>query len=437
VTPRRGTRDKGQGARVCEGRRWIAALVGGLSWLAAVSVSAQSVSQKGFVELRGTSYADSTANDSTRSTGELLLRQEVAFKPASWLTLAGSVDLRADSRDWSSSDWTPDWQDRGLQRPRVGISRLAATVSRGPVTLDLGKQYVRWGKADVVNPTDRFAPRDFLNVLDTEFLAVTGARAVLGLQSDSIDLVYVPVFTPSRTPLPNQRWAPQLPFDPGRLPPGSQVIDAGRFLAEGGQYGARWNHVGSGFEFSASGYRGFLHTPVIESLATIAIYPPVVAFAQVYPRIWMVGGDAAVPMRAFTLKGEAAFFGSDDNRTDEYWLYVLQLERQAGEWFFVVGYAGEVVTDARQQLAFAPERGLAKAFLGRAGYTIDTNRSLALEGAVRQDGDGSWLRGEYSHAVGQHVRVALEGNWIRGSDGDFFGRYRRNSNLTASLRYSY
>ena len=44
------------------------------------------------------------------------------------------------------------------------------------------------------------------------------------------------------------------------------------------------------------------------------------------------------------MKGAAAYFASDDSRVDEYALYVIQLERQTGELFFVDGYTGETVT---------------------------------------------------------------------------------------------
>ncbi len=81
-----------------------------------------------------------------------------------------------------------------------------------------------------------------------------------------------------------------------------------------------------------------------------------VPITRVYPSMWMVGGDAAVPLSVVTLKGEAAFFGTGDSRADEYWLYVIQVERQSGEWMFIGGYSGEVVTTARVQAAFAPDR---------------------------------------------------------------------------------
>ena len=79
--------------------------------------------------------------------------------------------------------------------------------------------------------------------------------------------------------------------------------------------------------------------------------------------------------------------------TDEYVLYVLQLERQKGEWVFVGGYAGEAVTRSGSSRAFAPDRGLSRAFVARASYTLDPNRSVAFEGAVRQQGEGFYAKG--------------------------------------------
>ena len=118
-------------------------------------------------------------------------------------------------------------------------------------------------------------------------------------------------------------------------------------------------------------------------------------------------------------------------------LWVVQLERQTGEWVFVGGYAGEVVTERRNLLPFAPDRGVARALLGRASYTIDPNRSVAFEGALRRSGDAGYARGEYSQAYGQHWRATVAGTLIRGEPTDFIGQYRRNSHVTLSLRYSF
>jgi len=410
-------------------------------------VCAQILSQKGFVEAQGIGYPQTTANDDTQLVGEALLRYEATVRPASWLRLNGSLDARGDTHEQTEWDGI-SWSDRSIKRPGLAARRLDATFATGPLSVQVGKQFVRWGKTDILNPTDRFAPRDYLTVVDNEFLGVTAARFTAGLQSDTLDLVAAR-FTPSRTPLLDQRWA-GLTAELENL----TLVDEGAQYPSRAQLGARWNHVGSGYEFSLSAFSGNNNLPLIESgepvlpggIPVLPIRPAPgsitptglqVPVTRVYPTMWMVGGDAAVPLPVVTLKGEAAFFGTDDPRADQYWLYVIQVERQSGEWMFIGGYSGEVVTTSRVQVAFAPDRGLTKAFLGRASYTIDTNRSVAFEGAVRQNGDGTWLRFEYSQASGQHLRVTARATLIAGAPTDFFGRYDRNSHVTIGLRYSF
>src|SRR4030095_2734678 len=107
----------------------------------------------------------------------------------------------------------------------------------------------------------------------------------------------------------------------------------------------------------------------------------------------MAGGDIAIPTPLFTLKAEAAHFSSADDRADEYALYVIQLERQSGEWFFIGGHTrADLPRKGTRAADFARDRGLTKTLLARAGYTIDANRSVAFEAAVRQNGDGIWIK---------------------------------------------
>ena len=95
------------------------------------------------------------------------------------------------------------------------------------------------------------------------------------------------------------------------------------------------------------------------------------------------------------------------------------------------------MTSSRPGLQFGPERGIARSFIGRAAYTVDPRRSVAIEGAVRQDGAGGYIRGEYSQTIGPHLRLTVSGVGIGGDADDFFGQYRHNSHVAASLRFSY
>ena len=80
---------------------------------------------------------------------------------------------------------------------------------------------------------------------------------------------------------------------------------------------------------------------------------------------------------------------------------------------------------------------MSRAFVGRASYTLDPNRSVAFEGAVRQNGRGVYARAEYSQAFGQHWRATIAAVAIGGDADDFLGQYRRNSHATLTLRYSF
>ena len=147
-----------------------------------------------------------------------------------------------------------------------------------------------------------------------------------------------------------------------------------------------------------------------------------VAIRPRYPSLRSYGGDAAVPTPWFTLKVESAYFTSTTPLSDEYVLYVVQLERQSGEWSFVGGYAGEHVTQNRALLTFAPDRGLTRAIVGRASYTVDVNRSVAFEAAVRQNGDGEYLK----VGVFAGPRRALAGYARRRGDPGRAGRFHRS-----------
>lgn len=200
---------------------------------------------------------------------------------------------------------------------------------------------------------------------------------------------------------------------------------------------------------SPSYFDGFNHLPNIgvvtalnagaaeQACPACAASPASIVIRRTYPAIKSYGADAAIPTRWFTIKGETAYFTSSSPATDEYVLYVVQLERQTGEWLLVAGYVGEAVTARRAVLTFAPDRGLARSIVARASYTIDPNRSLAIETAVRQDGAGVYVKPEYSQAHGQHWRTTVAAVVIAGRADDFLGQYRRNSHLTLALRYSF
>ncbi len=399
----------------------------------ATVVSAQPISNRGFVDAQFALYPQEAPNDTTRGIGDLLIRDEVTFRPAEWLELSAGADFRANSHDQVEDDWRLDWSDRSLQRPRLSLRRATATITRGPFTIDIGKQFIRWARADVLNPQDRFAPKDYLAVVNNEVLPVLGIRPSIQLGREIIEGVWVGQPTPSRLPLITQRWA-ILPAELAGLP----LIDRGNDLPERSQEGLRWRHVGDRLETGLSFFNGVNHLPDINGEILAGPAGPVgVELQRHYPDIRAYGADFAIPTSVLTLKGEASYVNSRSDTSDEYVLYVIELERQIGNWILDGGYAGEVVTEEREEFAFNPERGLAKSIVGHLGYTGDPERTFVIEGAVRQNGDGLYLKGEYSQAFGQHLRFTVTGIGIGGDDDDFLGQFHHNSSITLGARLSF
>ncbi len=395
-----------------------------------LALLAQNFEQRGFIENQALFYPQKAPNDSAQAVDQAVIRWEASCKLTPWLKLNGSLDARADTHQQVARDPHLDLDDRTTQRPVLSLRDFSAIIHKGKVTAQIGRQIIRWGKTDILTPTDRFAPKDYLSsVVDSDFLAVPAVRVTIAAASDSLDAVWQPLFTPSRTPLLDQRWT--------ALPPelnGVTIVDAGARYPERSQFGLRWNHVASRYEYSLSYFDGFNNLPLFD-----ASFDPATLKARAlrfYPSMRMYGGDAAIPLPWLTVKGEAGYFTTTTAGAQDYVLYVIQVERQVKEWSLVGGYAGEAVTaGASNPLSFTPDRGFAKSFVGHATLTIDVNRSLTVESAVRSA--GSFVRVEYSQAFGQHWRVTPGLAWIRGDMTDLLGQYHRNSYASLTVRYSF
>lgn len=414
-----------------------------MKWIAFLACStfaaAQSFSQQGYMEMRLFGFPQAAPNDSAVAVGQADFHYDMSYKIASWLKVSGGFDAQTDTHNETERSLRLDWWNRGLLRPAFEMQTANLTIHQQHLTMVLGKQFIHWGKADILNPTDHFAPRDYLDVTESQLLGVLAARATVEGGGVSLDMVWEPVFTPSRIPLLNQRWV-ALPQD---LPGNPQ--NAPTDYPGGGEYGARLDYTGSHIEASASFFDGFNTFPLIDA----TLNAPSLYVERVYPRIRSYGADSAIPLPWFTIKAEGAYFepepgtlfggtSSTGLRPDNYFLWVAQLERQVGDWTFIAGYSGETVTDDRGALDFDPNRGLSRAILARVSWAIDARRNLIVETATRQNGAGTWTRGEYSQLMGRHWKATLEGAIIGGqSHTDFLGQYYRNSYAALKLRYGF
>jgi len=390
----------------------------------------QEFSQRGFVAISGNFYPETSTVDRAQAIGGIVLRYEPKWQPKPWFTLNASFDLRTDTHQEVARDLHFDWQDRSLERPAFSIRQLATVFTKNNFTVILGKQFIRWGEADFLNPTDRFAPTDLLNLVDQELLPVTAARVTYARGDNTLNLVWQPAFTPARIPLVDHRWT--------FLPPASysfDVEDQGTTFPGRSSFGIRWGHSAARYEYSLSYYDGFNYFPdfnvQVDSGAARLMY------SRLYPTLRLYGADLTLPLSLFTFKSEGAYYTTSTKNQDEYVLYLLELERQIHEVHIIFGYAGEVVTAHGSALQYLGERGFARGLISHVLYNIDPDRALTIDAFIRQNGASSLVSPAYSQSFGQHWRATAGFAWLRGEASDFLGQYHRNSFARAELRYSF
>jgi hypothetical protein len=249
-------------------------------------VSLGALGIKGTAVFKNFSHFYDTNTDRQNFRDEAILQVEWARRLAPWSDVKLVVDVRGDDDDFTRGV-TFQVQEKNERRSVLNVKEAVLRLRGGRLEATFGKQVFAWGTADAYNPTDNINPYDYLDVIDNEKMAVYSAAARLTAGPASLVFVVVPVFVPSRIPLPRSRWTPQTPPEfvgvaDNREVPTTDVANM--------QYAARLRTTFKGVDLSASYYDGFDHTPVIRQ-STIEVAPSVVLprFTQVLTSLY-VGG---------------------------------------------------------------------------------------------------------------------------------------------------
>lgn len=122
-----------------------------------------------------------------------------------------TFDFQLDTHHDVDRDRWFDLSQRGLRRPAGALSELYLDAKLGRVDLRVGKQQIRWGRADGFNPTDNLIPYDYLDTFSDVRVAVPALKTDIYLAQTNLEFVWIPFYTPTRLPLLGQRWFPHLP----------------------------------------------------------------------------------------------------------------------------------------------------------------------------------------------------------------------------------
>ncbi len=438
--------------------RFPAALLAGLLLGLASPVRAEEPEGEGrlslaAIGLRGTLtyksfiHFEDTPGDEQNVRNEGILRLEWRRRLARW----SRIDIvgRAQGDDAGlARDVTFQVPDRSRFRSILELEEAVLGFQGGPLDVTFGKQIFAWGTADAFNPTDNLNPHDFLDPIDNRKLGVYSAAAHLGAGPVGLTLVFVPFFTPSKTPLRDERWVPPLDEQAGVTLESRELPD--RDL-ENAQYAARLQATVAGWDVAVSYFNGFEHTPVLKR----ATVPGAVRLTPVFTRMQAAGLDFSTTWGNLEFHGEGAVKMVQRNGREDRFQGLLGLNyrwdigRAALDRInLILEYGREEVLDTHRDSSVLPTDDLVElgvlqlnnvardAVFGEARFTFTEDTWLRLRSAVDLTREASGY-GQLAvrHAVLPALHVEAGVDAFVGDRDTFWGRWQDNNRVYLFVEY--
>ncbi len=182
--------------------------------------------------------------------------------------------------------------------------------------LRIGRQRIAWGTGDGLNPTDNLNPDDLEDIFDFGRHFPTNALMMTYYLNDlSLQLVYIPVFTPAILPFGD--WAEAfrssvpLPFGLVIRDYRDQVRLPENRLSQTSSFAAKLSGTLFAYDWSLSYYDGRDDLPILTNLTLV----PTEMFGAydvqaelVFPRFRVLGADMAGEIKGVGIWAEAALF---------------------------------------------------------------------------------------------------------------------------------
>jgi len=354
------------------------------------------------------------------------------------------LDMAVTSAD------VPEDQAAGF---RVFPVECRVDLRLGPVDVVAGKQYVFWGQTDWVNPTDLFTPWDHVHVsseLEDYRVAPWALRATAYVKATSFDLVWVPWPSPHVMDFTPMEAGGVVVSDPS-LPPRSMASS---------DIGLRVTTRLWGIDASAMGFHGLDKRPGMVmaadiDAATTPAHAPTLTATPTCGTMSAVGGDLAWGKGPILLKGEVAYYWTQDLDGDDPTVRNPELAAVTGLTVVPTPWLNFTVQGTVNRLSrYDPlVEEVALLAMGMSDPDLDPRTSWGLVERVAIDiretvsislvgvqglEDGDWFGlGYVSWRVTDGLTLLAGTVLFGGPEGSDFGRLEGYSRVFVEVKYSF
>jgi len=314
----------------------------------------------------------------------------------------------------------------------------------------IGKQQIIWGKADGVFITDIISPKDLTEFLLRDFdeirMGVTAAKVDYYIGNSTLEVVWVPVFSPNKMAEEGSIWHPVMELPPNTIFDFSKKDVA--FNLKNSEIFAKFSTLTGPVDFEImAGYTWdadpTLFTekkidPVSHQLLSMIIIPQ-------YDRLTVFGGSFSTTIKGFVLRGEAAYYvGKYFQTTDptvpfgvtekNYLHYLIGLDYTLWGAKVSAQFIQKIIFDYAPMLTM-PEHHNMMTVLVSKQYLNDTLTVEFFSYIGITDGD-ALIRPKITYSFADGFDIQVGANIFTGSKG-MFGRFHDNDMVYTKLRYSF
>jgi hypothetical protein len=375
---------------------------------------------------------------------------EVEWAPANSLFFRFSLNLINDFSE----------EERSRIDPHEGFVDL----DRERWAARIGRQFITWGRADSIKPTDVFKRHDLTDFLEAREEAIDAVKVDLLPGPWTVEAVWVPFFEPDVvsfraenrwTALPEEGEVPglgraRLTFREGRRRGPSPTL-------ESGEVGVRVNGSAGGWDFAGMYFYGYDRIPTVIRQEVTRIDPAAgeatITLVPVHKRIHVLGGDVATVISGWGLRGEAAYTltsdpdARDPEVDDPYLRVVGGVDRTfsripAGQSLFVIlQYALDTELPQRRPSNQREVGGLRHFFrhalLLNSTWKYSEFIRVNVKGFVNLEEGDFVLQSGLSWQPMDAMTLTLGGDVLGGNRGTFFGTFRENDRVRVSISYEF
>ncbi len=337
-----------------------------------------------------------------------------------------------------------------------GLREAYMDVYFDNMDLRLGKQQIIWGKADGMFITDIVSPKDLGEFLLRDFdeirTGITSLKANYYLGDNTLEMVWIPTFTPTTMPDESSIWSrlPEFPLPitideseksiPGRLENSegffkfsgmSSVLDY-EFMA-----GTMWDddpnmHIRPILEENNPRPTGLLITPK-------------------HHRLSLAGGSFSSEIGGFIFRGEAAYYMgkqfSANNALEQpfellekdYVHYLIGTDFSIGTTRFSAQFIQRAILDWEEALV-QEELDNTVTFLTNRTFLQET-LTLQLFGYVGLNNEDALIRPRLSYDLADGFEILVGANiFVSNEDSEIsglFGHYDDNDMVYVKVKYSF